>query len=53
MLIRNLKVIVYDIEIFPNCFTCTYKDTTTDEINTFEISNRKNQLAELVDFFYV
>lgn len=51
MLIRNLKVVVYDIEIFPNCFTCTYKDTTTDEINTFEISNRKNQLAELVDFF--
>lgn len=51
MLIRNLKVVVYDIEIFPNCFTCTYKDTITDEINTFEISNRKNQLAELVDFF--
>lgn len=51
MLIRNLKVVVYDIEIFPNCFTCTYKNTTTDKIGTFEISNRKNQLAELVDFF--
>lgn len=51
MLIRNLKVVVYDIEIFPNCFTCTCKDTTTDKIDVFEISKRKNQLIELVDFF--
>lgn len=51
MLIRNLKVIVYDIEVFPNCFTCTCKDTTTDKIDVFEISKRKNQLIELVDFF--
>lgn len=51
MFIRKLKVVTYDIEIFPNCFHCTCKDTETQELLLFEISNRKNQLTELVDFF--
>lgn len=51
MIIRNLKVITYDIEIFPNCFHCTCKDTETNELIFFEISTRKNQLTELVGFF--
>lgn len=51
MFIRNFKVVTYDIEIFPNCFHCTCKDTETQELLLFEISNRKNQLTELVDFF--
>ena len=52
MIIRNSVVIVYDIEIFQNVFHCTCKDTETNELYFFEISNRKNQLTELVDFFY-
>lgn len=52
MIIRNSVVIVYDIEIFPNVFHCTCKDTETNELYFFEISNRKNQLTELVDFFF-
>lgn len=51
MIIRNSVVIVYDIEIFPNVFHCTCKDTETNKLYFFEISNRKNQLTELVDFF--
>lgn len=51
MIIRNLKVITYDIEIFPNCFHCTCKDTETNELMFFEISTRKNQLTELIGFF--
>lgn len=52
MIIRNSVVIVYDIEIFPNVFHCTCKNTETNQLYFFEISNRKNQLTELVDFFF-
>ena len=52
MIIRNSVVIVYDIEIFPNVFHCTCKDTETNKLYFFEISNRKNQLIQLVDFFF-
>ena len=46
-----MVVCVYDIEIFPNCFHCCCKDTETGELYKFEISERKNQLRELVEFF--
>lgn len=52
MIIRNSVVIIYDIEIFPNVFHCVCKDTETNDLYKFEISNRKNQLTELVDFFF-
>ena len=51
MLIKNEAVVVYDIEIFPNCFHCCCKDTETQELYKFEISTRKNQLTMLIDFF--
>ena len=51
MNIKNSKVIIYDIEIFPNCFHCCCKDTEDGKIYKFEISERKNQLTELVEFF--
>ena len=52
MWIRNRVVIVYDIEIFPNVFRCCCKDTETGQLYKFEISERKNQLDELIEFFY-
>ena len=52
MVIHNKSVTVYDIEIFPNCFHFTCRDTETNDLYTFEISERRNQLTELVDFFY-
>lgn len=52
MVIRNSVVVVYDIEIFPNVFHCTCKDTEENKLYFFEISDRKNQLTELVDFFF-
>ena len=51
MWIRNKKVYVYDIEIFPNVFHCCAKDTETEELYKFEISKRRNQLESLVGFF--
>lgn len=52
MWIQGNLVHVYDVEIFPNAFHCSVKNTETQERKHFEISNRRNQLKELVDFFY-
>lgn len=51
MLIRNKVAYVYDIEVFPNVFTCTVKNTETKEFLIFEISDRKNDINNLVDLF--
>ena len=53
MKIRGKTVYVYDIEVFPNVFHCTAKNTESGKFHKFEISNRKSRLAELVDFFRV
>lgn len=52
MKIRGKTVYVYDIEVFPNVFHCTAKNTETGEFHKFEISCRRNQLVELVNFFH-
>ena len=52
MIIKGSVVNVYDIEIFPNCFHCCCKDTETGTLYKFEISERVNELKELVEFFH-
>ena len=47
-----MVVWTYDIEVFENCFHCCCKNTETGKVIKFEISERRNQLAELVDFFF-
>lgn len=51
MIINGKTVIVYDIEVFPNVFSCTLKNTKNNQVVVFEISNRKNQVQQLVQFF--
>lgn len=51
MWIRDRIVHVYDVEIFPNCFHCCCKNTETGQLYKFEISERRNQLEDLVGFF--
>lgn len=51
MIIRGKIVYVYDIEAFQNIFHCSVKNTETNNIYKFEISERKNQLRDLVKFF--
>ena len=52
MLIRGKVVYVYDIEIFPNIFHCTVKNTETKEYILLEISERRNDLQKIVDLFW-
>lgn len=51
MIIKNKIVYVYDIEVFPNVFHCLLKNTETKEYIYFEVSERKNQIEELINFF--
>lgn len=51
MILNNNIVHVYDVEVFPNVFTCTIKNTETDEYTIYEISERKNEVYGIIDFF--
>lgn len=46
MIINNKIVQVYDIEVFPNVFSCTLKNTETGEVIIFEISHRKSNVVD-------
>ena len=52
MVIKGKIVYVYDIEVFPNCFHCAVKNTETQELFLFEISERRNDIKKIVDFFW-
>lgn len=43
--------ILHDIEVFPNFFCTTVYDYDTKERIVFEISERKNHLVEMVNFY--
>lgn len=51
MVIKGFVANVYDIEVFPNCFHATVRDTETNKLHLFEISARKVQIQELCDYF--
>lgn len=42
----------YDLETYPNIFTADFKHTNTGARLLFEISDRKNELRELLEFLY-
>lgn len=52
MLIRNKTVYIFDIEVFPNVFHCSVKNTETKEITHLEISSKRNDLMKIVDLFW-
>lgn len=51
MKLKNKSVFVYDIEIFPNLFTCTLKNTDSNNVKTFQVSEVKNDLYNLIKIF--
>lgn len=42
--------LIYDIETFPNCFTCSIKHAGTGQAWVFEISDRRDDYDALVSF---
>lgn len=45
------KILLTDVEVYPNCFLCSIKDYKTKEIITWEISDRKNDLDKFTKFW--
>lgn len=41
---------IYDVEVYRNIFTVTFKNYDTQKVIVFEISERKNQYCELIEF---
>lgn len=51
MIIRNKVCFVYDVEIFPNFFSVTIKNTESGNIKSYEISERRNDLPSIAKLF--
>ena len=51
MQINGIPCYVYDVEVFINIFHVTILNTENNELHKFEVSDRKNQIQELVSFF--
>lgn len=48
-----MRDFVYDLETYPNIFTCAIREAYTDNRWLFEISDRMNQAVELYNFLLV
>ena len=51
MLIRGKPAFVYDIEVFPNFFSVTCKNTESGNYRCFEISEQQNDMPYIVRTF--
>lgn len=51
MILNDNILIVYDIEVLLNIFTCTVYNTETKELITFEISERKDNTINIIKYF--
>jgi hypothetical protein len=51
MKIKGLTAFVYDVEVFPNLFTCAVKNTESKNKRVYEISSRKNEMPEILKLF--
>lgn len=51
MKIKDKTVLVYDIESFPNLFTCSILNSENNKLITYEISEDKNDLGKIIALF--
>lgn len=51
MLIKGKTAFVYDIEVFPNFFSVTVKNTESGVHKFFQISEKRNDMPEIVKLF--
>jgi len=42
----------YDLELYPNVFTCTFRCTVTSDLRVYEISERRNDVELLRAFIF-
>ena len=46
MIIHEKIVLVYDVEVFPNVFSCTLKNSETGQVLVYELSHRKTDVTK-------
>ena len=51
MIIRNKTCFVYDVEIFPNFFSVTVKNTESKGVKSYQISSHRNDLPKIAKLF--
>lgn len=51
MILNDKTCVTFDVEVLVNCFTCTFYNTETKNIRTFEVSERKNEITDLIKIF--
>lgn len=51
MLIKGKTAFVYDIEVFPNFFSVTVKNTESGIHKFFQISEKRNDMPEIIKLF--
>ena len=51
MVIKTSTVVTYDIEVFPNFFSVTIKNTESGNIRSFEMSDRRNDMPGIAKVF--
>lgn len=51
MVLNDKVCITFDVEVLVNCFTCTVYNTETKELRTFEVSERMNEMSDLINYF--
>lgn len=51
MLIKEKTAFVFDVEVFPNFFSCAIKNTESGNVRVYEISEWQNDLGFIVNLF--
>ena len=46
----TIKYVIYDEEVYPNVFTNSFVFDNGQGMRTFELSDRKNQIVEMIEF---
>lgn len=50
--LRNNIRIIFDIEVYPNCFLIGFYNLITKQYTIYEISDRKNNFKEIVNYIH-
>ena len=51
MRIKDFTCVVFDVEALNNVFTCTLYNTETNMLTTYEVSERRNEMKQLINYF--
>jgi len=51
MIINGKQALAYDLKVYRNVIVCTFLDTESDDVEVYEVSERINQINDIVGIF--